>query len=110
MAGCEYIRCSVIEPRQVNTQSSHDTHDPTHANAHPSFTTSIWHHGQGRNMASADFALVRHLGDSQFKARQTAARMSIPKDMISITHMHRPWNSPRIKVKRHRGEFTPSQA
>ena len=41
-------------------------------------------------MASADFSLVRHLGGSQFKARRTEARVSIPKDMIRITHKHRP--------------------
>ena len=45
------------------------------------------------NLASVAFSLVRHLGGSQFKARRTAARVSIPKDMISIAHTHRPWNS-----------------
>ena len=36
LAGCEYIRCSVIEPSQGNTRSSQDAHISTHARAHPS--------------------------------------------------------------------------
>ena len=77
---CEYIRSSEIEPRQVNKQSSHDTHNLTHANAHPSFTCKRAPKLHLEHLASrpgsetwpAALALVGHVVASHFKAARTA--------------------------------------